>query len=830
MSLIGSRARMVRSVKAAAAAVSVGMVAFASPLRADVFVWDGGGVGGTELGTAAHWNPDGLPGANVGDVLRWDGTAGGDLTLTNDLSANLNLTGSAGVSIDVTGAQTAALTIDGSQPLRLNGAGISIATGAGAFRLGGPAGSFPLVVANGSLAFTNNSASTATLGANLAVSSASAAATTYAFGGTGNWAVNGNLNSSSFAGNGLTKDGAGTLTLNGTSTFTGAVALRGGTLTYAGASANAGNNLLSVGNAAGARATLNVATTGTVAFGAALEAPIGGAGAGALNVSSGTLNFTGAANNYLSVGSTGGYGALNLAGGAINTVGASGIRVGGGGGLGSYVQAGGTLNLQRFFAVSANTGAGGAGVATFTGGSVTTDPTRGILVGDNANANAVVNLGTLAGGTAIINSAATGGLQVANGNTSSGSATLNLNAGTLRLGGRGIFRASTNAAATATVNLNGAVLQPTSANITLIENTNGLSANVARGGVTFDTSANNATVTAALLDLPGNGVYTPTISVPAGGAGYIGAPIVTVTGGGTGATAVANVSGGVVTGVTLTSPGQNYVAGQTLTFTFAGGGATAPATTLNYVLTAADLADNTGGLAKAGTAALILTANNTYTGATDVNAGTLRLTGVGAIAASPTVTVKPGATLDVAGVTGGANHDGTRFALAGGQTLRGGGTVAGTLGVRGGATVSPGEGVGTLNTAAVAFTAADAVLAADIDAQALVADLLNVTGSVSVADSTLALSIANDASLGASATFILVANDGSDLTTGTFLTVTGVPAGYTATVDPNYAGIDALGRIGTGNDVAVTLTVVPEPASLTLLAGGAALLRRRRSR
>ena len=51
--------------------------------------------------------------------------------------------------------------------------------------------------------------------------------------------------------------------------------------------------------------------------------------------------------------------------------------------------------------------------------------------------------------------------------------------------------------------------------------------------------------------------------------------------------------------------------------------------------------------------------------ATNVNAGTLILSGSGSIAASPTITVATG-TLNVGGVTGG-------FILASGQTLRGGG-------------------------------------------------------------------------------------------------------------------------------------------------------------
>ena len=47
----------------------------------------------------------------------------------------------------------------------------------------------------------------------------------------------------------------------------------------------------------------------------------------------------------------------------------------------------------------------------------------------------------------------------------------------------------------------------------------------------------------------------------------------------------------------------------------------------------------------------------------------LALTGAGSFAGSPTIMVNSGTTLNVSGVTGGANHDGTRFALASGESL-----------------------------------------------------------------------------------------------------------------------------------------------------------------
>jgi hypothetical protein len=48
------------------------------------------------------------------------------------------------------------------------------------------------------------------------------------------------------------------------------------------------------------------------------------------------------------------------------------------------------------------------------------------------------------------------------------------------------------------------------------------------------------------------------IKVTTGGAGYSVVPILTIEGDGTGATATAVLTGGVITGVTVTNPGQNY--------------------------------------------------------------------------------------------------------------------------------------------------------------------------------------------------------------------------------------------------------------------------------
>jgi autotransporter-associated beta strand protein len=105
-----------------------------------------------------------------------------------------------------------------------------------------------------------------------------------------------------------------------------------------------------------------------------------------------------------------------------------------------------------------------------------------------------------------------------------------------------------------------------------------------------------------------------------------------------------------------------------------------------------------GGLTKQGVGTLILTAPCTFTGNTLINAGTLALgakitfpVSNGSIANSSNIIVAAGATFDVTAAVAAAGA----YDLASGQIISGKGAVSGVLTVDSGATVSPGDSVAT---------------------------------------------------------------------------------------------------------------------------------------
>jgi len=179
------------------------------------------------------------------------------------------------------------------------------------------------------------------------------------------------------------------------------------------------------------------------------------------------------------------------------------------------------------------------------------------------------------------------------------------------------------------------------------------------------------------------------------------------------------------------------------------------------------------------------------TGTTTINAGTLLVNGTSASAS--TIVANTG-------------------------TLGGIGSV-GPVTINTGGTLSPGGSIGTFATGSLTLSG---TFLNEIDLNnggAAATDLTNLAGNFNITGGTLMLALSNLPGGDVMGTYLLVANDGSDAISGTFGSIIGLPGGLSATVDYAFSGPDSLGRIGTGNDLAVR--IVPEPQSWALLAFGA---------
>ena len=473
----------------------------------------------------------------------------------------------------------------------------------------------------------------------------------------------------------------------------------------------------------------------------------------------GTLNITallrigrktGAAQNTTNVNS------VNIGGGTVNI---AALEIAAHSGASTVNPVFGTLNI-----------AGATSNVTVTG-AVT-------LASNTATPSSGSSTGTinLRGGNLTVNTG--GSFTMASNTASTGAvvANLNLNGGTFTSGVNITKGAGANT--TANVNFGGGTLRAGFSSATFMT---GLTrATLYSGGTTIDTNGNAITVGQPLLASAGNGVAT--IPVAIGGSGYDVAPHVQITGGGgSGATAVATIAGGVVTGIQITSPGTGYTSAPTVTLF--GGGFTAPAT-IGAVTIAANVS---GGLAKTGAGTLTLTAANTYSNGTTVSGGTLLANNT----------------------TGSATGTGT-------VTINTGGTVAGTGSIAGavtGAASAPSStlGVGSPITAIETLATGDLSLNVNsnytVDLNGVAAPMAGthfdqtiVTGLVNLSSPTLNVALtAGSLTPGTLQTFTIISNDGVDDVTGTF---NGLAEGSAVTVSGSTLYISYAG--GDGNDVVLS--------------------------
>jgi autotransporter-associated beta strand protein len=431
---------------------------------------------------------------------------------------------------------------------------------------------------------------------------------------------------------GLTKAGVGTLTLNGSNTYTGSTTINAGTLVLS-SSLNGSNVTVS--------GVLNQSASGS----------IGGSG-NTVSVTGGTATLNG--NNTYTGGTTLSSGQLNL--NHTNAIGNGGLTL-----------SGGTLDNTSGSAITlaTNNTQNWNGNFTFAGSSDLNLGSGAVTM--NASRTVTVTAGNLTVGGAIsgvgfgLTKNGNGTLVLAGANTYNGTTTLNT--GTLNINnanaiGSGLLVIS----GTSTINNNsGAAItlatnnaQNWNATSFTFVGTNDL--NLGTGNVTMTSNrtvtvaAGNLTVGGAIsgagfaltkngngtLVLAGANTYNGGTTLSAGtltlnNANAIGAGTLTINGG-----AINNTSGAAIT--LATNNAQNWNSN----FTFAGtndlnlgnGAVTMNASRTVTVsagnLTVGGAIAGTGfGLTKNGSGALILSGNNTYTGATTINAGTLEIGNTG---------------------------------------------------------------------------------------------------------------------------------------------------------------------------------------------------------
>lgn len=467
-------------------------------------------------------NNRGITKAGAGTlVLNGSNSFTGPVAITGGVLRITQATGLGTAAGGVSQSGTSALELDGTggafsvgaEPLTINGGGI---TNLGALRNIAGDNTYGGTVTMAAQSRINSDSGTLTLSNPTSVSATNL---TLVVGGAGNLTVSGAIATGT---GGVSKaDGAGTLTLAGTNTYTGATTVTAGTLTLtSGGSITAGSVLLNINGAA--VANIDGTYSSTVGGGIAINS------GGVLNTS-GTVSFSGPNNNAILLGTATGSGTWNVTGGSVTV---------------AYLSNG--IGL----------GNGGLGTLSVSAGSVS-------LGGAN-----VLNVGHAAAGTGVLNISGTGLLTVNAGaglfrigNNATSTATVNLNGGTLALA----RTVGTVAGSTSTFNFNGGLLRAGLTSTTYLQ---GLTrANVRDGGALIDTNGFNITVGQALLhsDIGGD-------LATDGGLSKSGAGILTLTGANTftGATVVSGgtlqLNGSAATG-TLTTSGVTVNAGGTLGFT-----------------------------------------------------------------------------------------------------------------------------------------------------------------------------------------------------------------------------------------------------------------------
>jgi len=384
-----------------------------------------------------------------------------------------------------------------------------------------------------------------------------------------------------------------------------------------------------------------------------------------------------------------------------------------------------------------------------------------------------------------------------NGGTGSYSGGTQVDGGTLRVQGTGIFPIGTGAV---TVSGSGSILDLDRNDTFRSHTISDQDLTINSGGlVTNGTQINRGFNALKTLSLDGGELrVTGTARSNADGdlfrfEAYVIRDTVTVTG--TVASSITNPGGIANAGINIggfTNLGGNV--GSSLTFDVANvTGDSAADLSVSAVLkdnyTSSPFTRLANGLVKTGAGTMVLSATNRYTGATEINAGTLLING---------------STTTDSAVT-----------VASGATLGGSGTVGGAITVESGGTIAPGGGSGTLTTSRTVTLEPGAVFAAQIDSAATTAGQIFAFDDITLTGAILSLSdiAATPASILAGTKLTLIDYDTLTLT-GIF---DGLPEGSTVA-----AGINSF-TLSYADGGAVTLTAFESSDPFAMWAAGAGL-------
>ena len=678
------------------------------------------------------------------------------------------------------------------------------------------------IVLNSSLDITNASAATLTLSAGITSGTAGTKTITTS---TGAVTISGVIGD----GGGIiavTQNGSGTLTLNGTNTFSGVLTVQDGTLSIATVNNSGSNGVL--GNSTNAVFLGGSGTTGTLEYTGGnasstkkFTMATGGTGVFQVDTAATTLALSGVIDGggaltksgagTLTLSGTNTYsGGTTLSAGTLNIDNASAL------GTGAFTIVGGTIDNTSGSAVALTNAQTWNGNFAFTGtnnltfsGAVTLGGNRIVTV----NGGTLTESGAISGTGFGLTKAGAGTLTLSGTNTYSG--VTDISAGTLELGSGGTTGSLSTSStitdnATFTINRSNAVTQGTDFSGNAITGTGSLiqagtgtttlnAANTYSGATTISAGILNIQNATALGTTAGGTTVSSGATLQLQGGIAVGAEALTLSG--TGAAgqngALVNVSGtndygGPITlaadttissnSDTLNLSGTVDITSKTLTVSGSGD------TLITGVISGSGASST---LTKSGGGTLTVNVVNTYGGGTQVNGGTLL----------------------VNNTSGSGTGTGAVTVNNGGTTLGGTGTISGAVTVGAGANLAPGNGGHTtaIFTVGTLTMEPNSNYLVDINGTTPGTgyDQVNITGAgatrLTLTNSNLVVTVGTTLSLNQTFTIVTVTGGGGYNTTQ-FAQGNSVTSGrYTFSITyPNYHVSD---------DLILTVTATPEPST-----------------